>query len=140
MEGRLNVKFGKIIPKIIASFDDFEYASRASLFYENNCPTMLYLGSLVNLGTKVTKVTWETFLVWGIICWSWIVLWDGWPTNSRKPYFQMKPWSGSLTFMTSKHAEVGIDPGLKKQQSALLPLHNGAITITPCNKLNINQD
>ena len=47
LEGGLNVKFGQIKPNIIASVGDFEYALSDSLIYENNCPAISYLGSLL---------------------------------------------------------------------------------------------
>ena len=37
-----------------------------------------------------------------------LFLWDGWPTNSRQPYFQKEPSSGSLTIVTSQNGELGI--------------------------------
>ena len=36
-----------------------------------------------------------------------IFVWDGWPTNSRQPYFQKGPLSGSLTIVTSQHEKNG---------------------------------
>ena len=51
-------------------------------------------------------------------------LWDGWPTNRKD-----LPTSGSLINVTFQHAEVGIDPGSLKQQSVVLPLHQGATAV-----------
>lgn len=39
-----------------------------------------------------------------------LLLWDDGPMNSRKSYVQKGPSSGSLTIVTSQHAQVGIDP------------------------------
>ena len=40
-----------------------------------------------------------------------LFLWDDLPTISRSSYFQKVASSGSLTIVTSQHAEVKIDPG-----------------------------
>ena len=52
-----------------------------------------------------------------------IFVWDGWPTNSRQPYFQKGPLSGSLTIVTSQHEKMEIDPRLLKHIPPSLPIN-----------------
>ena len=49
---------------------------------------------------------------------------DGWPTNSRKLYFQKRSSPEGLTIVSLQHAVVGIDPRSVKQIFVVLPLHH----------------
>ena len=55
-----------------------------------------------------------------------LLLWDRWPANSWKLYFQKRPSSVGLNTVTCQHAKVGSQSELLKQQSIVLPLYHDA--------------
>ena len=38
-----------------------------------------------------------------------LIMWDGWPSNDWKPYFQTEPFSERLNTVNSQYAEVRIE-------------------------------